>query len=749
MASQLKAGGDASLSAGNDIALLAGQNYSYSLSEHERKGSYGRHSYQRDEVSDLTHVASSISGGTLALQSGGDQRYQAADLQSDGDLTLDSGGAIAFEGVKDVHQENHASSSNDWSWMKTSGEGWTDETLRQSALVAQGNLVIKAVEGIRLDIREVEEGGDGVSAGFKDVDQQSVSQVIDAMVEADPQMAWLKEMEQRGDIDWRRVKEVHDSYEYDQQGMGPATALAVAIAVSAVTSGAASALVGSMSSAAAGSGALMAAAGTTAAGTAVGAGIGNVMATAALTSMASTAAMSAINNGGDIDVVFKDVFSEDNLKNYVVAAGTAGVTSSNLSLEADLNSFSGIGKHAVNEAMGGATSVALSKALGQDASFHGLLESSLINTLAAAGFNQVGNAGERYNLKPGDAEMVAMHALMGGLVAKAQGGEFATGALAAGVNEAVVADMDRLFEGLEDETRKNLLLGASQLVGLLAAAALDGDEQSLETGAWVAKNSTQYNFMGHKDLDAWEEEAGACEADGSCKEVKQKFRELSVANDDALAAACDSDPAGCVQTYGYLLDDRDSLQERIAGLFFEDNIPWSLKGDLHAYLMQNQSAVSTLTQVTAQANLELQGFSPEAAALAAGVLGAAVGGVPGKKVSAGGAREKYDVGPYNEIKGTVPGLDAHHVGQKALMEAMIPGYDAKTAPAILVPKVGHTIKGPNGIVSRSTDGLETPRQVLARDIYELRRVYPEIPNARLRSLIDLSKFKYPGYFDKR
>src|SRR5690606_13108360 len=136
---------------------LAGQNYSYSLTEHERKGSYGRHSYQRDEVSDLTHVASSISGGTLTLQSGGDQRYQAANLHSDGDLTLDSGGAIAFEGVKDAHQENHASSSNDWSWMKASGEGWTDETLRQSQLVAQGNLVSKAVEGIQLEIKEIDE----------------------------------------------------------------------------------------------------------------------------------------------------------------------------------------------------------------------------------------------------------------------------------------------------------------------------------------------------------------------------------------------------------------------------------------------------------------------------------------------------------------------------------------------------------------------------------------------------------------
>lgn len=70
-------------------------------------------------------------------------------------------------------------------------------------------------------------------------------------------------------------------------------------------------------------------------------------------------------------------------------------------------------------------------------------------------------------------------------------------------------------------------------------------------------------------------------------------------------------------------------------------------------------------------------------------------------------------------------------------------YDPDTAPAINVPKVGHTIKGPNGIVSRSTKGIENPRQLLARDIMELRRVYDDIPNSALKELIELNKKMYP------
>jgi RHS repeat-associated protein len=115
----------------------------------------------------------------------------------------------------------------------------------------------------------------------------------------------------------------------------------------------------------------------------------------------------------------------------------------------------------------------------------------------------------------------------------------------------------------------------------------------------------------------------------------------------------------------------------------------------------------------------------------------------------GGTGKKGDVGQFGNLKGTSKGtgLDVHHVGQKAIMKKLIPGYNPKTGPSILVPKVGHTIKGPKGIVSRSTKGLTTPRQVLARDIKELRRVYGnQISNKQLKEIIDLNKSMYPRSF---
>ena len=116
------------------------------------------------------------------------------------------------------------------------------------------------------------------------------------------------------------------------------------------------------------------------------------------------------------------------------------------------------------------------------------------------------------------------------------------------------------------------------------------------------------------------------------------------------------------------------------------------------------------------------------------------------KVPSGPA--KYDVGSYDDIRGTVPGMDAHHVGQQAVMRDLVTDYNPGTAPSILVPKVGHTIRGPNGIVSRSTSGLESARDVVARDIRELRRVYPDVPNSKLQELIEMNREMYPGAMSK-
>jgi hypothetical protein len=110
----------------------------------------------------------------------------------------------------------------------------------------------------------------------------------------------------------------------------------------------------------------------------------------------------------------------------------------------------------------------------------------------------------------------------------------------------------------------------------------------------------------------------------------------------------------------------------------------------------------------------------------------------------------WRVGPYNQLKGLEVGLQAHHVGTKSIMKKFVAGYYWRTAPSILVPEVGHTFRSSLGIVSRNSNGITNARQLLARDIFELRRVYGAqgIPNSALQELIQLNKQMYPSAFIK-
>ncbi|WP_175566164.1 cytidine deaminase-like fold-containing protein, partial [Pseudomonas aeruginosa] len=513
VASQASAGDEAYLVAGDKLELLAANDSSYYLYDKKSKGSFGSKKTRRDEITDVTAVGSQISsGGDLTLLSGGDQTYQGAKLESGNDLAIVSGGAVTFEAVKDLHQESHEKSKGDLAWQSSKGKGQTDETVRQSQLVAQGNLAIKAVEGLKIDL--------------KHIDQKTVSQTIDAMVQADPQLAWLKQMEQRGDVDWRRVQELHDSWKYSNSGLGVGAQLAIAIVVTYFTAGAASGAI-----ATAGAGTSMA--GATAAATATtSAGWLNAAGTAALSGVASNGAISTINNRGNLGDVVKDVTSSDALRGYVVAGTTAGLTAGvydkwtstqtgtstalpntgAVAPAAGLGTWQGVGQFTSNQLLQNGTSVLLDRALGGKGSLGDALQNSLANAFAAYGFKLIGDTTHGV-LDDGSLGKIGLHALMGGLAAEAVGGDFRTGALAAGVNEALVNSLAKQYASLPIDDKKGLLIMSSQLIGVLAASTQgDADAKSLQTGAWVAGNATQHNYLSH-----WQEEKKRQEIDG-CKD---------------------------------------------------------------------------------------------------------------------------------------------------------------------------------------------------------------------------------------
>lgn len=505
IASYLQAGSDMSLAAAGDIALLAAQNSQYHLYESSKDGDFGAKSHKKDEIQNVTNVGTTLeAGGNLSVNSEGNQRYQAARLQSGGDISIVSGGHITFESVKDLYRETHERSQGDLAWNKMAGEGRVDETVLQSEIVAAGNLAIDAAEGMTIDL--------------KDIDQHSVSQLIDGMVANNPDLAWLKEADANGEVDWQRVKEMHDSWEYESQSMGAATALVVAIVVTVLTAGA-------------GAGAGAAVAGAT------GTGAAGVAATAAVvTGAATTSASALINNQGDLGATLDSLDHSETYQGLAVSGITAGFMTgvdyvfggttdsvNNITKGFDLGTADGVAGFTLHNAAQATVSAGVSSSI-YGTSFTDVLNSNLENqgnnVLSALAFYQVGTWGNKlagYQLDnrslggyqlfaEGGLGRMTMHALVGGGVTEITGGDFATGAAGAGLSQLLSNPIGSAAVELGGEQHKNdWHIAGAQLAGIAGALAVDGD---VNDGAWIAKQADTYNRRFHaEETKALEERA--------------------------------------------------------------------------------------------------------------------------------------------------------------------------------------------------------------------------------------------------
>jgi filamentous hemagglutinin len=197
----------------------------------------------------------------------------------------------------------------------------------------------------------------------------------------------------------------------------------------------------------------------------------------------------------------------------------------------------------------------------------GALSSQLQSVLQAVAFNAVGDYSQG-QWDDGSPQKIALHAMVGGLLSEAAGGDFATGALAAGANEALIEQLSALAHGDD-----NLLLMASQLVGVAVAGLTDGDAQ---LGADIAKNATSYNFLNHQDVEQLAEELVDCRtaADpATCRsDVEQRYRALSDEMRGGVLYECQKQGAvACGQQLDAAIAGSEALDRLLAQAGFTDD----------------------------------------------------------------------------------------------------------------------------------------------------------------------------------
>lgn len=153
------------------------------------------------------------------------------------------------------------------------------------------------------------------------------------------------------------------------------------------------------------------------------------------------------------------------------------------------------------------------------------LLSAAVGTGAAVTANEIGIAYAEGNLDPVSHKIA--HALLGCAVGAANGGGCGAGAVGAALGETVAGIIGQTLsgDGVLSAADRNNVLAASQIAGILGAAAFGGDA---EAASAAASNAVLNNYLTAQQIADFKHEMEGCGAKGGpqCQDVIDKYDEL-------------------------------------------------------------------------------------------------------------------------------------------------------------------------------------------------------------------------------
>nr|WP_282107671.1 hemagglutinin repeat-containing protein [Ralstonia solanacearum] len=171
------------------------------------------------------------------------------------------------------------------------------------------------------------------------------------------------------------------------------------------------------------------------------------------------------------------------------------------------------------------------------------LQAQVVQQVAPLLYKQVGNFLEK---QPTEVR-VAVHALVGGLLSRAMGGEFAAGAIGAGAATLAVETFGKqllAIDGLSEGDRKALVQLVGMAVSGVAAGAAGGSSAGVAAAVGTAQSAIQNNYLNHQQTDALKTALRQCHGNVACvQETIRQYTEIDAKQHDA-ATSC-SDPKTC------------------------------------------------------------------------------------------------------------------------------------------------------------------------------------------------------------
>ena len=241
-----------------------------------------------------------VRGAILSAPQVGFYRSAGADPSQPGQLVL----GASTDTTQTTHTEKSTTAGV---WQAQYGQGSTTQTAKQTQV--NGNLNI----------------GPGIATTVQIPEGALKSQIEE--LASQPGQAYLGELAKNLNVNWQQIKLAHDEWSYSQQGLTPAGAALLSIAIAAYTGGMGTNLLGTTSTAATG------ASTTTLAGTTLASTTAATATTAAVTTytaagaainagfsaLAAQAGVSLANNGGDIGKTLQDLGNSSAIKNTLAA----------------------------------------------------------------------------------------------------------------------------------------------------------------------------------------------------------------------------------------------------------------------------------------------------------------------------------------------------------------------------------------------------------------------------------------------
>ncbi|WEI18140.1 VENN motif pre-toxin domain-containing protein [Acinetobacter proteolyticus] len=166
----------------------------------------------------------------------------------------------------------------------------------------------------------------------------------------------------------------------------------------------------------------------------------------------------------------------------------------------------------------------------------------------------------------GSAAHILAHTILGAAVAATGGNNALSAGISAGGAEAAAP---LLAEYLYGKKAKDLTASEkstiSSIVGLAGSAvgATTGDVSSTVQGGQSAQNAVENNYLTVKQIDEFNREMKDCKKNNNCSQTIEKYKNLSITQDETLSAICSIDAVLCKEKYGFIINAREDIKKQL------------------------------------------------------------------------------------------------------------------------------------------------------------------------------------------